>query len=513
MKTRERRSPLDSDIVHVYAAAEVNMAVRADAEGVRDTVGASTRLNKGSIKWYDKLGELRQAVSRAAREAGYAEIGIYQRRADGTPGKKITGGAEARTATLIRSPISGVRGFCERFVTHMKVQGDTWLIRVRDSKGTHIGYDWVCPEEWDPESLTALGDPDSTKPLRRITLPARGNNGTKRTVDVARDDVLGRVWRPAPIWVDEPDSPMHALEETCETLFKLQRVLMSRLDQRAMMNGVWYIPSEINKARTNAPKVTPQPVTNNETVDVFVRSMKLAQLDTDDPARNEPIIVSGPGAQAENLRFIQPDLGVFEMEMAQRAELIDRILFGLDINPQGVKGTSDANHWGAWAAADDEIRINVKPDVELMCWALEVLVMNRELLDAGVPEGRIAKRMVWYDLTAAQTKTNQAEDGRQAYTLGVVGPSTVRRLSGINDAEAPTEAEYIRMYGFRAGISELALYGLEAAKTIDFEKINSKTNGPPPDSTAPASKVQPGKGQPGSPNDSKSNTPASKRPS
>lgn len=512
MKTRERRSNLDTSNVHVYAATEVNMAVRSDAEGVRDVVNASTRLNKESVKWYGKLGELRTAVSRAAREAGYAELGIYERRADGTPGKKITGGAEARTATLMRSPTSGVRGLCERFVTHMKVQGDTWLIRVRDSKGNHIGYDWVCPEEWEPESLVTLGDPDATTPLKRITLPGRGNNGTNRTVVVERRDLLGRVHRPGPIWMDEPDSPMHALNETCATLFKLQRVLSGRLDQRAMMNGIWFVPSEINKARTNAPKADAQTLSNNETIDVLLRSFRFASLDSDDPRRNEPIVVSGPGAQAENLRFIQADLGVFELEMKQRSELIDRLLFGLDINPQGVKGTSDANHWGAWAASDDEIRINVKPDVELMCWALEVLVMNRELLDAGVPTGRIAKRMVWYDLTKAQTKTNQAEDGREAFALGVCGPATVRRTSGINDAEAPTNPEYIRMFGFRAGIPELALYGLPEANKIDFEKIGSKTNGPSPDSTAPESKVQPGKGQPGSPDASKSNTPRSKRP-
>lgn len=212
--------------------------------------------------------------------------------------------------------------------------------------------------------------------------------------------------------------------------------------------------------------------------------------------------------------FAAPDREIFDVEMKLRTELIDRILFGLDINPQGVKGTTEANHWGAWAASDDEQRINIKPDLETLCWALTVLVMNRELQEANVASGRIAKRMVWYDLSAAVAKTNLAEDGRQAFDRGGVGPPGMRRMSGIDESDAPTEVEVIRMVGWKMGLPELALHGIEAAKDIDFEKIKATKSGPNPDSNAPDTPVGPGKGDPGSTNpaDRKNNGPKRARP-
>ena len=90
------------------------------------------------------------------------------------------------------------------------------------------------------------------------------------------------------------------------------------------------------------------------------------------------------------------------------------------------------------------MKIDVK-NPNLIRWALTVLVMNRELQEANVASGRIAKRMVWYDLSAAVAKTNIAEDGRQAFDRGGVGPSALRRMSGIDEADAPDEVETIRM--------------------------------------------------------------------
>ena len=514
MKLFSRPAATNELIIDTFAAAPVDMTTAADSAFARDVVTVGKRMNTRGWSWYKKIGEIHYAVGRSARTAGYAELGVYERRADGTPGKKITSGEEAKVASRLMSYTGGMRGLIERFVIHMKVPGTTWLIRVRID-GEVVGYDFVSDGEWDQASLDSLDDKANTQPLLRNTMPPGSTNGRPvKQQTIERRDLIGRVWRQDAQWADLPDSPMYALDDTCEVLHLLTKGLKVKLNQRLLMNGVWYFPSEIADVRIGAPTGKPGELHNNKIIDNVLKQAQHTALSPEDPMSPMPIIVSGPGDQAHNVVFAAPDREIFDVEMKLRTELIDRILFGLDINPQGVKGTTEANHWGAWAASDDEQRINIKPDLETLCWALTVLVMNRELSEANVASGRIAKRMVWYDLSAAVAKTNLAEDGRQAFDRGGVGPPGMRRMSGIDESDAPTEVEVIRMVGWKMGLPELALHGIEAAKDIDFEKIKATKSGPNPDSNAPDTPVGPGKGDPGSTNpaDRKNNSPKRAQP-
>lgn len=495
-----------------FAAEPVDLGERADANYMASAVSRMAKANKRAWNWYTKIGEIHYAVSRASRTAGYASLGAYRLNADGTIGKKFTGASvEAEIATQMYSPTGGTRGLIERFITHMKVPGDTWLIRCRDDEGEPDGYDFVAAEEWSAESLEGLRNEDASKrpkEMLRVTMP--GTNGRNSTVKI--DDVIGRVWRPAGMFADLADSPMYALDDTCEILHSLTRGLKVKLAQKMVMTGFIYIPSEVNDARTAAPKGKGAALHDNKIIDQVLRAAQHAALNPDDPMSPIPIVVSGQGDQSENLRYIIPDFKIFEVEMSLRTELIDRILFGLDINPQGVKGTTEANHWGAWAAADDEMRINIKPDLETMCWALTRLILYAEMVDRGLPAGRITKCCIWYDLSKAVAKTNLAEDGRQAFDRKQIGPGAARRMAGIDNADAPTDDELIRMVGNDMGLPQLALHGVKAADKIDWDKVTPTKTGPNPDSQAPKSKVGPGKGQPGSPNDRDSDTPKRKTP-
>jgi len=496
-----RDAAVDGGDEQTFAAQTVDISVPDDAAYMQTMTTKSVGLNDRAWKWHGKIGEIKYATSRSARTAGYATLGIYQRRADGTPGRKITGGREAKVAAMMRSQLGGHRGLIERFVTLMKVAGDAWLIRDVDDQGVHRGYDFVGAREWSRESLEALGKPNDTKDLIRNTV--KGNNGQvagSRTVK--RENVLGRVWRPDPEWIDQPDSPLHALDDICEVLYLLTRGIKLKLQQRLLMSGFVFIPSEVNDARRAGPMPKADELSNQKTIDVVKQSMEFNALNPDSPLSPVPIVVVGPGDQAHNIVFSAPDREIFEVEMKLRAEAVDRILFGLDINPEGVKGTSEANHWGAWAAADDEQRINVKPDLETLCWALEVLIMNRELMDAGMTTEQINKRMVWYDLSRATAKTNVAEDTRQLHDRGAVGTPALRRNSGVDESDAPTGEDLIRMVGWAMGVPELALHNVPEADGIDWEAITRTQSGPKADSPAKESRVGPGKGSPGSPNPS-----------
>ena len=519
MAIHRRNVQRDSGATESFAAQPIDMATPEDVKRVSITVGFGKRTEARAWDWYEKLGEVHQAVGRAAKVAGYADLGVYTLNADGTRGKLVTGGTEAKVASMLYSSLGGQRGLIERFFEHIKVPGDTYLIRCRTA-GQHDGYDFVSAREWEPESLRAYesalkaGDTAGLK-LKRITqrTSRRGKGGNEAlTQDVEPGDVLGRVWRPGS-YLEEADSPLYALDDTCEILHWLTRGILSKLKSRLAMNGAVTIAQEVNEARSAAPTGKPGEFHNNKVIDQFLRMSMFSALNPDDPTSSLPVFLTVPGALVDSaLKFHTMDRSIDEIEMKLRAEMIERILFGLDINPQMVKGAGEANHWGAWAASDDEKRVNIQPDLDTLCWALTRLVLRREMLDAGIPAGRINKRCVGWDLSRASAKTNPAEDALQLADRIAVGPKALRRLTGVDEADAPDELESVRMIGVKNNDPYLATFEMDVAKRIDWDKVGSAKTGPAADSAGPPTKAKPGKGQPGSPSDNQTDTPKQKRP-
>lgn len=522
MAIHRRSVARDSGNNETFAAQPIDMASPEDVARASVAIGFGKRTQDRAWAWYEKLGEVHQAVGRAAKVAGYADLGVYVLNADGSRGRLVTGGVEAKVAATLYSSFGGPRGLIERFFEHMKVPGDTYLIRCR-TDGAHDGYDFVSAREWEPDSLAAYqsalkqGKSAAGMTLKRITQRSSKRNGRSSVSEalyqeVMPHDLLGRVWRPGS-YVEEADSPLYALDDVCEILHWLTRGILSKLKSRLAMNGAVTIAQEVNEARSAAPSGKPGEFHSNKVINEFLKMSMFSTMNPDDPTSSLPVFLTVPGQFVENaLKFHTMDRSIDEIEMNLRAEMTDRILFGLDINPQMVKGGGDANHWGAWAATDDEKRVNVQPDLDTLCWALTRLVLRREMLDAGLPAGRINRRCVGWDLSRANAKTNPAEDALQLADRVAVGPPAMRRMTGVPETDAPTELESVRMIGVLNNDPYLATFEMEVAKRIDWDKVGSAKTGPAADSAGPPSKAKPGKGQPGSPSDNQTDTSKRKRP-
>jgi hypothetical protein len=182
--------------------------------------------------------------------------------------------------------------------------------------------------------------------------------------------------------------------------------------------------------------------------------------------------------------------------------MVTRLLHGLDVQPQQVRGMGESNHWSSWAVSDDERRVSIQPDIETMCWALTRLVLHAELTAAGQNPTEIARTVVWYDLTDANVKTNLAEDSRQMRDRELVGEEAARRMSGLEETDAPDVADRIRMAGQKTGNPYLALFGLDLPKEFDWDEVErfmGKKSGPDGQGDADPSESGPSKGAPDKP--------------
>ena len=506
-----RRSRKADSTEAAMAAREVSLTDADDQRYLARVLNVSKRLGKDPWDWYAKLGEINYAVRRMSRLAGYAKLGVYEVKADGSLRGPVTRGLQGDLADMLYSPYGGQRGLIERFVALMKVPGDSFLIRGRNGVD-YDGMEFVSSAELRSNSVAALMD---GKPMavERITLPGGTQYGSDALEErIMPADFLGRVWRCSPQFIEMPDSPLVPLNTECKLLHLLTQGLEAKLRSRLASLGIVYIPNEVTKARSAAPTGKPGEFHQNAVLDELLRNAVFASRNPELPESAVPSFVVGPGDQSQNLRHIIMDQELYATDMATRSEMATRILTGLDLQPSKVTGEQDSNHWSAWSATDDEIRIAVQPDLEVMCWALTRIFLWREMLARGLSASTVKKYVIWYDLSNAVSHVNPSENARQLADRIMISPAATRRASGYTEADAPNEVEAIRMAGIKMGDPYLATYGMSEQANFDWDKIGSKKTGPNPDSPADDSTVQPGKGQPGSPSDNKSKTPARNRP-
>lgn len=503
----------------VTAAAQIDLNNRNDQLYTQATVSNSRRSGELPWQWYSKIGEVHYAISRSARIAGYAKLQCVRYDEDGTIEEVVDNGLAADIVARIASPYGGIRGLIERFYTLMKVPADSYLINVSDEDGDSEGYHFLSPSELDVTSFSRWRSGSGR--ARWITVPQvqyteNGEKGHQFTRDIASEDMLGRVWSPDMQYVDMTDSALRAMNTECETLHMLTQTIKAKLVSRFALAGLLYLPNDVSTARVtrNQPEIAGQEI--DQTLNFLIAAMTRNVKSWDEATAYMPILLRGPADAGEKIKHIVMDQAVFETDLELRRELIGRILQGLDSNQDMTKGTSGQSHFGAWAASDEERRIAVQPDLEVMCWSLERLVLHRQLLADGMAPEEILRHGVWYDLSASTVRANQQEDARQTRDRGLITAKATRRMSGIRDDDAldETSDEYVRWVGVQTKNPMLMVYGTPAYDKIEWDdvlKVPAKT-GPAPDSPADDPEAGPGEGQPGSPDDRETDIPRTQRP-
>lgn len=466
-------------------------------------------------KWYQSIPEVHYGVSRSARIAGYARLKPHLANADGSPGAAADDPVVLEAVRAIYSPFGGTRQLVARYYTLAKVPGEMHLIRCRDDQGSPDGYDFISSDELDVDDI------DQGR-LWRNTLPAgAGVSSADRSltrIPIDPDDYICRVWVPSAQYVDLTDSPLSAADALCSQLDLLTKSTIARLKSRLAQAGVMLIPTELVAADTRSPEERARAYDPDPLVDRIYSAWVKAIRSNDDPSSVVPHILRGPAAALEQVRLLFSDREIMATDMQLRGELINRILMGLDSQQDAVKGVGEnTNHWGAWAASDEERRVAVMPDLETMAWVLTRGVFHEQLREAGVANWQ--DYMLYPDLSAASSRSNQSEDGRQLHDRGAMSDKALRRVSGINDSDAPDDAEFVRWVGRQTKNPYLMLFGTKAGGTegdseVDWDEAARWTGktGPAPDSPADESPIGPGVKDPGSPDSNDSDTPKSQRP-
>lgn len=494
----------------LVAASRANLADPRERKVVETVLSYSRPKSAKAWAHYDNIGELHYAVNVSARICGHASLVPKRRLKNGEAGGRLSDRNVNAVINGIWSPTGGLRHLVESFVRIRKLNAHAHLIRNRNPDGSPNGYDWISDDE-----ISLDGDR-----ILRNTLPVSDNVSRDErralSIIISPDDYLGRIWLPHPRYSGLPDSPMGPIDSVCQTLDLLTQTVLARLYSRLAMAGILYVPSEVSEvvatsdtsSRDGAKPFSKDAVLNSLTAG-FMTNMKRHDV----AASAMPVMLRGPAQYAEALRLIQTDREIWETDMRLREEAQNRMLLGLDITPTAVKGEQDSNHWSSWSNRDQELRVNVVPELEIFAFAMEVLAVVPELEARGVARNKIDGFALGFDLSGATARPNLAEDARQAYDRGNLSPEGQRVLSGIPAEYTPTEEEFVRWLGTKIGDPYLATFGLPVAERIDFDRVVAKSApGPDPANPGEEPSAGPGVGDPGSPESDDSDTPKAQKP-
>ena len=513
-----RRTPTPTTFARgedLTAAAQLNLTNKEDQAYAKSTAAHTRRTGARPWKWYDNIGEVHYAISRSARVAGYSALKCVEINDAGEIEKEVEDGIPADIVRGIYSPFGGTRGLVDRFYTLMKVPADSYLLKVRDADGDPDGYHFLSADELDLTSFSRW-KPGKAH-VKWVTAPSTSGveEGSRFVREVPPEDLLGRVWMPNRRYVDLTDSALTALDTECETLFLLTKTIKAKLMSRFALAGLFFLPNGISTARVSRKQEQVAGQEIDQTLNFLINAMTKNVRNWEDATAYMPILLKGNAEDGEKIRHIVMDQEIFGTDIELRRELINRILQGLDQNQDTTKGTSDQSHFSAWAATDEERRVAVQPDMEMMSWAMTRLILHRELEADGMNPADIVKYAVWFDLSKSATHANQQEDARQLSDRGLISDAATRRMSGVGKDDIIDEEEYVRWVGKQTKNPILMMHGLPEAKNVDWDAVKefpAKT-GPEADSPADDSEAGPGGGgAEGSPDTIDTDTPRKDRP-
>ncbi len=357
------------------------------------------------------------------------------------------------------------------------ISGEGYLVGVDHGSGASAYTDW--------EFLSIL------------ELRAGSEGGwTRSGVGFADTDVptpgdyrayVKRMWAAHPARTFVADSPLQSLADDCRRLIALNDSMTSRILNRMAQAGILFIPSGLSVVGANeAPEGSTDPVKSAFWLK-FLDTVEKAILKRNTAAGALPIILQGNEKDGAAIRHIVMDRTIDRVEMELRAELRQNIAMGQNLPSESQTGLGNSTHFQLWGITDDAYQGHLLPKAQR--WANSI---TREYLWPGLrsyrkeyrlendpawTEAEIRRRVVIADGASVVTKPNLAEDRRQLHDRLVISDDALRSSSGSTDADIPEPDEYVRQLGRKINNPYLATFGLDIARSIDWEKVANTPNG------------------------------------
>jgi hypothetical protein len=474
--TRSRDPELPNAIVG--AARRVHLNRRNEVERLRETNVAEWQ--KLAWRYYDEIGEIKFSFNYFASISSRVRLfSAYQNEEDESPGAVEDSGVSAQLSLACREEMEklnrgrgGQPNLIRQLVLNLLVAGEAYLVGFGGS------FSVRSTSELEVEAGGRI----------RLITSARGRS-SRHTVYLPEDATVLRIWRTHPQYSDDADSSLRGVMRECGELLLLGRLINTSVNSR-LNAGILYVADELRFQRADTDQIVPQP-----DVDPFEEELTLSLTeaidDTDSPSNIIPIIVRGPADLADKA-FNKVDLSRdFDETIIQRHEkTLDRVINGLDIPADVIKGMANVRYSNAQTISEDLLKAHIEPMVVLICEAFTVGYLRPALLARGFTAEEVARALVWYDASEVVTRPDRSEDADKGWDRKLISAAAWRRAHGFNEADAPSDEEVAQRIALDSSVTpDITLEFLRQMApglVAEAERL-SRESGVPPATGAPES--------------------------
>lgn len=380
--------------------------------------------------FYDSLGEFEFGVGWLSAALSRVRLTAAELVPGGDEPELVCDGPAAELVEQLGGGIAGRAQIMKQFGLHLSVPGECWLVAER--------YDRRIPlaqADWTVKST------DEIRPLRGA------DGGYEIRVDdngwraLAPESLPVRVWDPHPRWSWRATSAARSAIPIMRTVELLNRRIIATLVSRLAMNGLLLIPQEYT---INAPaeyQDKPDPFVAM-LIDIAGRNIR----EPGSATASIPIPLKFASEAIDKWRHLTFGDGVDRDLIDERERELNRLATTLNLPTEVLTGIGKINHWGQWQMEESGIKMHVSPVAETIVGALTVGYMH-PLLKAGGhdmvgPNG--GKIIVWYDPSELVARPDKSQQALSAHDRIVISDTALRRESGLDEADAPTDDEVRR---------------------------------------------------------------------
>lgn len=449
-------------------------AITAAAAPVKDP---RTQLLRNTDTWqeeawefHDTLGEFRYAVDWEAKML--SRVRLFAAKLE--PGQDEPVRQDAGTAvdlmTQMAGGVAGQAAIMDGLGTQLAVPGEgyliienvggveRWSVRSTDEVTAKRGHYEVLDEN-------AVDTGNQWRPLSRDSLPPL------------------RVWRPNKRWHHVADSPARAARSTMRELELVNRHIVAQYLSRLASAGVVIFPDEVTFPVREEFADAPDPFMA-EWIEIAAEAIRTPGT----AAATIPLPLKLPGEWIEKVKHVDFTLKIDEKIIEKRESAIKRLASQLNIPPEVLLGMGDLNHWNAWLTDENSLKLNIAPEAELIAQALTTGYLQPRLKASGVEDW--ANWVVWYDMSELTLRPDRSDDAIQLYDRLEINGAALRRETGFNDDDKPTDDE-LKEQGLKVIIKTLPSGAGSALSELTGERVEITPVAAAPPGETPESSAEP----------------------
>jgi hypothetical protein len=379
---------------------------------------------------YAICGEARYGARFFGHALSRAVLSVAQQDSDGVVQQLEDGPAYDALVDLFNGP-DGQTQMLDAIGLHLTVAGECYL----------IGRQAVTGDLW--EVLSCL----EVQVVGTDQWQINYGNGMP-VIDLTEDDVIIRIWLPAPGKHVEADSPFRSLLPILSEIEWLTRHVFAQITSRLAGAGILLMPQGMS-----FPKAPAQDGKEGEPAneaDAFMLTLAEAMMapisDPGSPSALVPIVVTAPDDAIDKPRLLEfwSELDSNSLEM--RVEAIRRFALGMDLPPEQVLGmssrsaggqSSGVSHWGAWQIEESTIKLHIEPMLDTVCNALTMGYLRPTVSD-GVES---VAAFVTYSTERLRLRPDRSKEAFELYDRGLLSPKALFRENGFPLADMATPEE------------------------------------------------------------------------